>query len=102
MLRTPAIRMPWSVPVASMLKPSSLYCSRPGGVGRHEAQALLVLAAGGHDAFDGVDKHGIVELARDAKEVRQIEMAEPQDVDARQRRNGLHMFDSRARSRSGR
>ena len=41
-----------------------------------------MLAGGGDDAFHGGDVDGIVELAGNAEEVRQVEVADPEDVDA--------------------
>ena len=41
-----------------------------------------MLATGGDDALDRADIAGVVELAGDAEEVRQIEVAEPETIDA--------------------
>src|SRR5882724_2678173 len=54
---------------------------RPVLVRGHEAGGAAVLRARGDDLVDRREIGGVLELARDAHEVRQVEMSEPAHVD---------------------
>src|SRR5262252_7532250 len=68
----------------------SLVLSGQGRVLGHVAQRLAAGAAGGGDARYGSEVDGVVELTWNAEKVRQIEVAEPQAVDAVHRRDLLY------------
>src|SRR5262249_47913579 len=62
--------------------------------GRHQpAQRLAVLAGGGHDFGDGLGEFRVLELAGNAERDAEIEMPDPQAVDARHGRYGVGVLD---------
>jgi len=66
----------------------------PGLVAGHEARRLLVPGAGGEDLVDRGEEALVPERRRNAHEVRQVEMAEPADVDVRYGRDGIGVLDA--------
>ena len=82
MVRTPAIRRPWSVPVAIMLKPRSLYCLARSASAAMKPSALPCLRPAATIRFTASVIGRIAELAGNAEEVGEVEMAEPEAVDA--------------------
>src|SRR4051794_24873270 len=60
----------------------------------HEAGGPVVPAAGGEDGLYGPEVVRVVELARDAEGVRQVEVADPEDVDAGDGGDSLDILDA--------
>jgi hypothetical protein len=65
-------------------KPFGGVFARPGLVGRDEGSGLAVRVACRDDPVDGAQVLRFLESARNAQEVREIEVTEPERVDARE------------------
>jgi len=66
----------------------------PFFVSGHAGEDFAVLGCGGDHFLDRGDVFGMVELCRDAEEIGQVEVPEPEHVHARYRGNFLHVLDA--------